>query len=151
MKKTAFFSIIVFVLAGCTSFLDIRTEGTMPTTGTDYTKSEAIFQSVSAAYAAMRLSEGEAFAYISVLEIPSDDADKGSTSTDAASTAGVMDNFKYGPTTTIINDMWVKFYNIASAANHSLEEMVEFKKAATTDEIRAYTDECGAEAKVIRA
>ncbi|MBR1888253.1 MAG: RagB/SusD family nutrient uptake outer membrane protein [Bacteroidales bacterium] len=151
MKKTALFSIIVFVLAGCTSFLDIRTEGTMPTTGTDYTKSEAIFQSVSAAYAALRLSEGEAFAYISVLEIPSDDADKGSTSTDAASTAGVMDNFKYGPTTTIINDMWVKFYNIASAANHALEEMDEFKKAATTEELRAYTDECGAEAKVIRA
>ena len=122
----------------------------MPTSGTDYTKSEAIFQSVSAAYATMRLSEGDAFAYISVLEIPSDDADKGSTATDGP-VAAELDSFTYGPLNTGINQMWVFFYNIGSAANHAIEELAEFEKNMSIEENRAYCRQCTGEARLIRA
>lgn len=152
MKKTiSILAVIGLMATSCSDFLELRTEGTMPTSGTDYSKSEAIFQSVSAAYASLRLSEGEAFAYVSVLEMPSDDADKGSTATDAAATAGEMDAFTYGPTNTLINQMWTKFYDIASAANHALQELPEFEKNMTTDEDKQYCHQCAGEAKVIRA
>ena len=150
MKKTIILILIALAAVSCSDFLDIRTEATMPTSGTDYTKSEAIFQSVSAAYATLRLSEGEAFSYVCVMEIPSDDAEKGSTTTDGPA-AREMDEFSFGPTTTLINDMWIKFYNIASAANHALSELEEFKKNMSTDDLRAYCDECAGEARVIRA
>ena len=58
----------------------------MPTSGMDYSKTENIFQPVSAAYASMRLSEGRAFCYVSVMGVPSDDDDKGSTVTDGIET-----------------------------------------------------------------
>ena len=151
MKKIIYTILTTALLASCADFLDIRTEATMPTSGTDYSKSELIFQSVSAAYASLRLSEGEAFAYVSVFEMPSDDADKGSTATDAAATAGELDNFTYGPTNTLINQMWTKFYDIASAANHAIQELAEFEKNMTTDQNRSYCRQCAGEAKLIRA
>ena len=151
MKKIIYTFLTIALLASCADFLDIRTEATMPTSGTDYSKSELIFQSVSAAYATLRLSEGDAFAYVSVLEMPCDDADKGSTPSDAAATAGEMDNFSYGATNTLINQMWTKFYDIASAANHAIKEMAEFEKSMTTAENKAYCRQCAGEAKVIRA
>ena len=152
MKKTlSIFAVIGLLATGCTDFLELRTEGTMPTSGTDYSKAEAIFQSVSAAYASLRLSEGDAYAYVSVLDIPSDDADKGSTSTDGAATAGELDAFTYGPTNTLINQMWTKFYDIASAANHALQELPEFEKNMNTEENKLYCRQCAGEAKVIRA
>ena len=151
MKKLSVIFLSALVLASCTRFLDLRQEGTMPTSGTDYSKAELVFQSVSAAYANLRLSEGEAFSYVCVLEVPSDDADKGSTATDAASTAGEMDKFSFTPTNSLVNDVWIKFFNIVSAANHAISEMPRFKEALTTDADKAYTDQCGAEARVIRA
>ena len=112
MKKTIIAVLTVCLLASC-GFLDIRTEGSMPTSGTDYTKSELIYQSVSAAYATMRLSEGRAFSYVAVLEIPSDDADKGSSESDGPA-AKEMDQFTFGPSNSLINDMWIHFYDISS-------------------------------------
>ncbi|MBQ7459511.1 MAG: hypothetical protein IJS70_10115 [Bacteroidales bacterium] len=56
MKKIIYTILTTALLASCADFLDIRTEATMPTSGTDYSKSELIFQSVSAAYATLRLS-----------------------------------------------------------------------------------------------
>ena len=38
MKKIAVILMLAWTLTSCTGFLDIRTEATMPTTGTDYTK-----------------------------------------------------------------------------------------------------------------
>lgn len=151
MKQFSVILLTIGLLVSCSDFLELRTEGTMPTSGTDYSKSEAIFQSVSAAYASLRLSEGDAFAYVSVLEMPSDDADKGSTATDANATAGEIVSFTYGPTNTLVNQMWVKFYDIASAANHALGELPQFEKSMNTEELKAYCRQCAGEAKVIRA
>ncbi len=150
MKKIILAAISICLVCSCSDFLNIRTEGTMPTSGTDYTKSEAIFQSVSAAYATMRLSEGRAFSYVSVLEIPSDDADKGSIESDSPA-AGEMDKFTFDPTNSLINDMWIHFFDMVSAANHAVEELAEFKKNMNTDADRAYCDQCAGEAKFIRA
>ena len=77
MKKflIAIIAISTLLVTSCADFLNIRTEASMPTSGMDYTKVENIFQPVSAAYASMRLGEGRAFCYVSVLGVPSDDDD----------------------------------------------------------------------------
>lgn len=122
----------------------------MPTSGMDYTKVENIFQPVSAAYAAMRLSEGRAFNYISVMGVPSDDDDKGSTDTDGLETKD-LDGFKYKATNVHIDAVWVYFYDIVSAANYAIESMAKFEEALSDEAALATVAACRGEARVIRA
>jgi hypothetical protein len=138
------------LLASCQDFLNIRTEATMPSTGMDYTKTENIFLPVSAAYASMRLGEGETLNYISVLEIVSDDADKGSAPDDAPAVKE-LDEFTYGPENEQIAYVWSIFYNIVPAANYAVESMDEFQKAITSEDGLRQVEECRAEARLIRA
>lgn len=137
-------------LVSCSDFLNIRTEATMPSTGVDYSKPENIFTSVSAAYASMRLSEGRAFSYIAVLGVSGDDADMGSTPTDAPAVAE-FDNFSYTPANTHIDAMWTFWYDMVSAANYAIESMDKFQEAITSDAGQTEVKQCRAEAKLIRA
>lgn len=134
----------------CQDFLNIRTEATMPSSGLDYTKTENIFMPVSAAYASMRLGEGEAQNYIAVLEVASDDADKGSSADDGPSVKE-FDEFTYGPENEHIGHVWSIFYNVVSAANYAVESMDEFDKAVSSDDAKRQVVECRAEARLIRA
>jgi len=151
--KARIIIIIAAAIAACTScskFLDIRAEATMPTAGVDYTKTENIFMPVSAAYASMRLSEGRAQNYVGVLEIVSDDADKGSTEADGP-TVAQLDNFTYGPDNNNIEQMWNWCYDMSSAANYAIESMDLFKAAITSESGLQTVEECRGEAKIIRA
>ena len=138
----------VAAAASCSDFLDIRVEGTMPSTGTDYSKVENVFQPVSAAYASMRADFW--FPYIGVSDITSDDSDKGSTPTDNEY-AKQMDEFTFSPSNYMFNSLWVSYYNIISAANNALLQESLYYRAMTTDENRLYVRQCANEAKVIRA
>lgn len=138
------------VLASCSKFLDIRMEATMPSAGLDYSKTENIFLPVSAAYASMRLSEGRAQNYVGVLEVVSDDADKGSTESDGP-TVAQLDNFTFGPDNVHVEQMWNYFYDISSAANYAIESMDLFEEAITSESGLQTVAECRGEAKIIRA
>ncbi len=140
----------ILLLAGCSDFLDIRPEGTVPSTGIDYTKTENIFKPVAAAYANMRSGNAHAFNYICLFEITSDDADKGSTPGDNPE-AQQMDNFTYTSTNGLISGLWSGYYDIVSAANNAIGQMPLFEAAMLTETNKEYTRECAAEAKVIRA
>lgn len=122
----------------------------MPTSGMDYTKVENIFQPVSAAYASMRLSEGRAYSYVSVLGVPSDDDDKGSTDTDGLQTKE-LDEFTFSPSNSLINDVWIHFFDMVSAANYAIESMAKFENAISDATALGKVAECRGEAKVIRA
>jgi len=153
MKKFIAISIIVAsmaVLAGCKKFLDIRQEGTVPSTGLDYTKPENIFLPVSNAYASMRSGNAHAFPYICAFEISSDNADKGSTPEDNPEAAS-MDNFTCIPTNSLINNLWTGYFDIVSAANNALFQMPLFEAAMQSDANKLLTRQGAAEAKVIRA
>ena len=139
-----------FAAISCNKLLDIRTEASMPSAGMDYSKTENVFMPVSAAYAAMRLSEGWAQNYVGVMEIVSDDADKGSTEADGP-TVGQLDTFTYGPDNNNVEAMWNYFYNISSSANYAIESMDLFKEAITSDTGQQTVVECRGEAKIIRA
>ena len=122
----------------------------MPSSGVDYSKPENIFLPVSAAYASMRLAEGEAQNYVAVMEVASDDANKGSTEADAPE-VGQFDTFSYGPDNFHIAAIWTIFYNIVSAANYAIESMDLYKEAITSEDGLLQVEQCRGEAKVIRA
>ncbi len=140
----------VLTLTGCSDYLDIRPEGTVPSLGMDYTKSENIFKPVSAAYASLRPSEVHAFNYICMFEIPSDDADKGSTPDDNPE-ARELDSFTFGPSNGLIAGLWNGYYNVVSAANNAIGQMPLFEANMMTEANKLYARQCQAEAKVIRA
>lgn len=150
MKKSILFAALLALLCSCSDFLNIRTEATMPTSGFDYTKTENIIMPLSAAYASMRLGEGEAFHYISVMEISSDDADKGSTADDGLP-AKAIDEFTLDPANDCVNTVWVYFYNMASSANYAIESMDKFAQEITAEDGLKQVAECRGEAKIIRA
>ena len=150
MKK--FLAIIssVLMLSACADFLGIEPEGTTPATGLDYSKVENIFKPVSAAYASMRTYGSHDMPYIAAFEITSDNADKGSTPEDGPDVLK-MDNFTYDANHSMIDGLWVGYYDIVSAANNAIFQMEKFYEAQQSEENKAYVLQCSAESKFIRA
>jgi len=150
MKKLVIIFAGIALLTGCSDFLNIRQEASVPSTGMDYTKPENMFLPVSNAYAKMRTYSTHAFAYIGAFEITSDNADKGSTPEDNPPMAQ-FDNFTYDAANGLLNDLWMGYFDIVSAANNALYQMPLFEAAMQSDANKKLTYQYAAEAKVIRA
>jgi len=150
--KTSLSSLLIGLLlfTGCQDFLDIRPEGTIPSTGMDHTKPENIFLPISAAYASLRDGNVHAFPYIGAFEITSDNADKGSSPGDNPE-MDQIDKFTYTATNGLIGGLWTGNFNVVSAANNAIQEMPLFEVAMLNDVNKAYTRQCAGEAKTIRA
>lgn len=145
---SAFF--LVLFLSNCEDFLDQRPEGTIPSTGLDYSKADNIFLPVSASYAKLRNGGSHVFPYIAAFEVTSDNADKGSSPEDNPPMKE-MDDFSYQSTNGLINDLWVSYYDIVSGANHAIHQMPLFEAALPNSDDKLYTRQCQGEVKVIRA
>ena len=150
MHKILFIALATMVFASCADFLNIRPEGSTPAAGTDYSKAENIYKPVSAAYATLRSGNVHGFGYICAFEITSDNADKGSTPEDNPE-AKAMDEFTYTPTNTLINNLWVGYFNVVSAANNALDQLPRFEEAIQDAANREYIRQCAGEAKALRA
>jgi starch-binding outer membrane protein, SusD/RagB family len=152
MKRTQFFIAIILlvVLTNCEDFLNLRPEGTIPSTGLDYTKSENIFLPVSASYAKLRDYGAHVFPYIGAFEITSDNADKGSSPEDNPPMKE-MDNLTYESNNGLINDLWTSYFDIISGANYAIHQMPLFVDAMVNTTDKEYALRCQGEAKTIRA
>ncbi|NJO68253.1 MAG: RagB/SusD family nutrient uptake outer membrane protein [Bacteroidetes bacterium] len=153
MKKLNILILILFstlILWNCEDLLDQRPEGTLPTTGIDYTKSENIFLPVSAAYAQLRSYRAHVFPYIGAFEIASDNADKGSSPEDNPPMKEI-DDLKYQASNGLINDLWVGYFDIVSSANYAIHQMPLFEAALLNAADKSYAMQCQGEAKTIRA
>jgi hypothetical protein len=152
MKRLHIFSIIILILTlvSCEEFLEIRPEGTLPTTGIDYSKSENVFLSVSASYAKLRNYGAHVFPYIGAFEIASDNADKGSSPEDNP-TMLELDNLTYRPDNGLINDLWTSYFDIVSGANYSIHQMPLFENELLNSSDKLYAVQCQGEVKTIRA
>ena len=151
MKNKIFIALLsTLALAGCQEFLDIRPEGTVPSSGLDYSKSENVFLPVSAAYAKMRTANTHSFPYIGAFEITSDNADKGSTPEDNP-TMKELDDLNYDSGNGLINELWIGYFDVVSGANHAIAQMPLFENALQNADAKKYTRQCAGEAKVIRA
>src|SRR5512138_2050383 len=112
----------IIIVFSCSDYLDLRPEGTIPTSGVDYTKAENIFLPVSAAYASLRNYGAHVFPYIGMFEIASDNADKGSTPEDNP-TMKELDNLSFQANNSLINDLWRGYFDIVSSANYAIHQM----------------------------
>lgn len=142
--------LITFILTGCEDFLNMRPEGTILSTGMDYSKPENVFLPISASYAKLRNYGAHVFPYIGAFEITSDNADKGSSPEDNPPMKE-MDNLTYGESNGLINDLWVGYFDIISGANHAIHQMPLFVAALSNSTDDAYALQCQGEAKTIRA
>lgn len=140
----------VILFTNCEDFLDPRPEGTIPTTGIDYTKSENIFLPVSAAYAQLRSYRAHVFPYIGAFEIASDNADKGSTPEDNPPMKEI-DELDYQANNSLINDLWTGYFDIVSSANYAIHQMPLFEAALMNASDKEYAMQSQGEAKFIRA
>jgi len=150
LNRLTYFVLTGFILFGCEDFLDVRSEGSLPTTGIDYSKTENTFKPVSAAYAGLRNYGAHVFPYIGMFEIAADDADKGSTADDNP-TMKELDNFSFTASNGLINDLWIGYFDIVSAANYAIHQMPLYKEAQLNSADKEYTIQCQGEAKAIRA
>ena len=150
MKKALYIILIALFCASCSDFLNIRPEGTTTAASLDHSKAENIFKPVSAAYAEIRSYGSHSFPYIGCLEITSDNADKGSTPEDGASTKQ-MDEFKYDAANELITAQWEAWYNIVSAANNAISQMDMFKNELKKDVDKETADQGIGDGKFIRA
>ncbi len=152
--KTIFKYILLVAAVGslvsCADFLDDQPENSNPIKGTDYTKADNIFLSISATYAKMRADGLTGQPYIAMCEVIADNADKGSTTDDLGETKDI-EQFTYTQTNVLLNSAWVDLYNVVSAANFALEEMPKYEEALPADSGKLYARQCGGEAKFMRA
>ena len=152
MKALVFscFIALLLLLTQCKDFLDHRPEGTIPSSGLDYTKAENIYLPISASYAKMRNYGAFVFPYIGAFEIASDNADKGSSPEDNPPMKE-MDFLTYQSTNSLVNDLWVGYFDIISGTNYAILQMPQFEKALLNASDKAYAHQCQGEAKTIRA
>lgn len=148
MKEYSLLLPLALLAVSSCNFLDIRPEATMPTSGTDYTKTENMFEPVSAAYAQLR--QGHSFNYICLEEIASDDADKGSEASDSP-VAAELDNYTFTAGNSLINSVWVEFFDMVSAANNAIEQEKLYGQTQNTEENVYLSRQYACEARLIRA
>jgi hypothetical protein len=139
MKMRTLFIKLVSVLTlvgifSCSdSFLDVPVQGGV-TTGSDPALAEKL---VTGVYNSLLQGDSwgdgdvHGFAFISVSNIISDDADKGSTPSDQAVPVGDIDNFTITPTNKFCETIWSGHYNSIGAANQALKAL---KTAAIAQE-----------------
>jgi hypothetical protein len=154
MYKNIIYSVLFFIglggmLACSSDYLEIPLQA-KPTADSDPNYAQNL---VVGAYNSLLLgeafgSEGDAhgLAFVSVTNIMSDDADKGSTASDQAGTVGQMDDFTLTPTNVFVQSLWAGHYNGIAKVNQALvaidksnlSETVKKTLAGEVKFIRAY-------------
>jgi len=134
--KTSVLVIALLTSISCSDeFLDVAVQGG-PTTESDPNLAEKL---VTGVYNS--LLQGDAFgngdvhgfAFVSVTDIRSDDADKGSTPADQLVPVGDLDNFTIATTNRFAETLWSGYYNGIGAANQALASLAN---AAVPEETR---------------
>jgi hypothetical protein len=140
MKTSLKISLITFlfsiIIISCKDdFLDVKVQGGV-TTESDPNLAQKL---VTGVYNSLMQGDSwgngdvHGFAFISVTNIMSDDADKGSTPSDQAVPVGDLDNFTTTSTNKFAESLWSGHYNSIGAANQALQAL---KNAALSADLK---------------
>jgi len=110
----------VVLIAACNNYLDVKPQGQIDEDAAT-SDPEAAQNLVTGIYNNLWVGNVHGFPFVGVTNIASDDADKGSTPDDAASTQGALDNLTMTPNTTTLNDVWSGYYQAIARANKALQ------------------------------
>lgn len=122
-KSILLFSALIILAVSCDDFLDVKPQGGV-TPESDPKLAEKL---VTGVYNSLLQGDSwgngdtHGFAYITVTSIMSDDADKGSTSSDQLIPVGALDDFTHTPTNKFCESLWGGHYNGIGAANQALK------------------------------
>src|SRR6476659_1577800 len=117
----------VLTISCSDSFLDVKLQGGVTTT----TDPNLATKLVTGVYHSLLQGDSwgngdvHGFAFVSVTNIISDDADKGSTPSDQAVPVGDIDNFTITSTNKFAETLWSGHYNGIGAANQALAALDE--------------------------
>ena len=115
------FVMLLFVLAGCESFLDKEPQGALTQTTFPTSASDALL-AVNATYGTM-LDVSFHSGTFPILDIMSDDARKGSNPQDQSSEIGPYDNFTFTKTGDLLTSWWATLYMGIKRANVVIEKV----------------------------
>jgi hypothetical protein len=121
----AYIVLLTFV-AGCSEdFLDVPVQGGVTTESDPNLASKLVTGVYNSLLQGDSWGNGDVhgFAFISVTNIISDDADKGSTPGDQAVPVGDIDDFTLTPTNKFAETLWSGHYNGIGAANQALQAL----------------------------
>jgi hypothetical protein len=135
--KGAILSVFIslLILSCKDEFLDVKVQGGV-TTESDPNLAQKL---VTGVYNSLLQGDSwgngdvHGFAFISVTNIMSDDADKGSTPSDQAVPVGDIDNFTITSTNKFAESLWSGHYNSIGAANQALQAL---STATVTTEVK---------------
>lgn len=111
---------MLFILSSCNDFLDRKplgryTEEDIPAGSFD--------SQVFGVYAKMRVFEVSAMPVLAIHNFRSDDADKGSSTTDGVAQGSFYDNFEYTKDEWLLNGYWSGHYGLIIAANAVISDI----------------------------
>ncbi|MGB6152829.1 MAG: RagB/SusD family nutrient uptake outer membrane protein [Pricia sp.] len=118
MKKVILSFCCLVILACQDDFLDVPLEDNTPAEEFFVNQQQAV-EATNAMYAYQINWEPSGFPYTAILQIPSDDSDKGSSAGDAAF-LNDFNNFTFDPTQEMINLYWTGQYRGINLANQVL-------------------------------
>jgi hypothetical protein len=125
--KIAFLSLLLLVTISCSDdFLNVPVQGGETTQADPNLASKLVTGVYNSLMQGDSWGNGDVhgFAFISVTNIMSDDADKGSTADDQRVPVGDLDNFTHTPTNKFCETLWSGHYNSIGAANQALAALV---------------------------
>lgn len=121
-KLIGFLSILALTtigLSACEEFLDAAPQGQIEESA--IRNDPAAAQNlVTGVYNTMWDGSMHGFDFVGMTNIASDDADKGSTATDGATTYGTLDNLNMTPGVGNINNVWSSYFRAIAKANQAL-------------------------------
>lgn len=128
MRKIVLFgcTVFVFIVTSCSdSFLDIPVQGGVTTESDPKLAAKLVTGVYNSLMQGDSWGNGDihGFAFISVTNIMSDDADKGSTASDQLVPVGDIDDFNLTPTNKFCETLWSGHYNGIAAANQALNAL----------------------------
>lgn len=123
--KFAILTLVIFTLGCSENFLDVPVQGA----GTAESDPALAEKLVTGVYNS--LISGDAFgsgdshgiAFISLTNIISDDADKGSSPNDQIGVIGDLDNFTLTPTNVFVGSLWNGHYNAIARCNQAIKAL----------------------------
>jgi starch-binding outer membrane protein, SusD/RagB family len=129
MKKLVYINLCLFSLLAIWScgddFLDVPVQGGVTTSNDPKLAGKLVTGVYNSLLQGDSWGQGDThgFAFVSVTNIISDDADKGSTASDQAVPVGDIDNFTITPTNKFCETLWSGHYNGIGAANQALSAL----------------------------
>jgi len=136
--------LIIFVLTACNdNFLDVKSQETVEAEDSDEVYEPETY--VNGVYG-MFTDWDYAFSFLGITEIISDNADKGSSTSDTGTDKDILDNLTYTSTSSSMEAMWEHWYKSIGRATQAIEYTEEY---GLTDE--DYKNRLIGECKFLRA